>query len=439
MLSELLEQHGFKTVCLNGSMDVESRQRVQQEFSQDVRVLVSTDAGGEGLNLQFAHIVINYDLPWNPMRIEQRIGRVDRIGQKHRVKAFNMIFADSVELRVHEVLEEKLQTIYAEFGVDKTGDVLDSAESGAAFEKVYAEAIVNPDRIEQNVEQLMKDVRERAESEREGKSLYDDPRLDASLAAKYVNHPIPYWIERMTTAYLRAEGGRVEKKLFAYDLEWPDGERMENVSFIGRDARDRGLNHVSLENPKLRALVERLPRTVPGELVARIGLPGLTAQIQGYWSLWQVAVRSSGRPVVRVLPLFSHDDGRTLLPTAHSIWEKLLQDGTRVEDRGLVDGRASSEALGRLRRDAERHGESLFLSLNTKHRERINSEREKGRYAFHVRRQALYRIGLPEVRQHRIKRLEEEERTWAANLRQQEQVFPDLQPIVVLRVEAMDG
>ena len=439
MLSELLGQHGFKTVCLNGSMDLEARQRVQREFSQDARVLVSTDAGGEGLNLQFAHVVINYDLPWNPMRIEQRIGRVDRIGQKFRVKAFNLIFADSVELRVHEVLEEKLKTIYSEFGVDKTGDVLDSAESGASFEKVYADAILNPDRIEQTVEQLMKEVRERAESEREGKSLYDDSSLDASLAAKYINHPMPYWIERMTTAYLRAEGGRVDKKLFAYDLEWPDGERMEDICFFGREAQDRGLNHISLENSKLRSLVERLPRAIGGEPIARIGVAGLAAQIQGYWSLWQVALRSSARQVVRILPLFAHDDGRTLLPTARSIWEKLLQGGAKIEDKGLVDGAASSEVFDRLRHEAERHGESLFQSLHTKHQERISSEREKGRYAFHVRRQALNRIGLPEVRQHRIKRLEEEERAWEINLRQQEQVFPELHPIVVLRVEASDG
>ena len=131
MLRDFLEQHGFSVVCLNGSMDLEQRRRVQREFAEKARILVSTDAGGEGLNLQFAHIVINYDLPWNPMRIEQRIGRVDRIGQKFPVKAFNLIFEDSVELRVQEVLEEKLATILEEFGVDKTQDVLDSAESGA--------------------------------------------------------------------------------------------------------------------------------------------------------------------------------------------------------------------------------------------------------------------------------------------------------------------
>jgi superfamily II DNA or RNA helicase len=439
MLSELLEQHGFTIVCLNGSMDLESRQRVQKHFSQDARILVSTDAGGEGLNLQFAHVVINYDLPWNPMRIEQRIGRVDRIGQKHRVRAFNLIFADSVEMRVHEVLEEKLKTIFADFGVDKTGDVLDSAESGAAFEKVYADGILNPERIEESVEKLMKDVRERAEAEREGKSFYDDPALDASLAAKYVNHPMPFWIERMTTAYLRAEGCQVEKKLFAYDLEWPDGERMQDICFFGREAQDQGLSHISLENPKVRSLVERLPRAVAGEQLPRIAVPGLSAQIQGFWSLWRIALMCGGRHIVRILSLFSHDDGRTLLPTARLIWEKLLQDGIKIEDKGYIETSVSNEVFDRLRPEAERHGETLFQSLYAKHQQRIASEREKGRYAFHVRRQALNRIGLPEVRQHRIKLLDEEERNWEADLRQYDQVFPDLQPIVVLRVEASDG
>ncbi len=155
MLRDFLEQHGFSVVCLNGSMDLEERRRVQRQFAEKARILVSTDAGGEGLNLQFAHVVINYDLPWNPMRIEQRIGRVDRIGQKLPVKAFNLIFEDSVELRVQEVLEEKLATILDEFGVDKTQDVLDSAESGAIFEKLYAQAILNPGDIEKNIDRLI--------------------------------------------------------------------------------------------------------------------------------------------------------------------------------------------------------------------------------------------------------------------------------------------
>src|SRR4029077_18636888 len=107
MLRDFLRERGYTVACLNGEVD--QRAEVQEQFAHKVRVLVSTDAGGEGLNLQFAHVVINYDLPWSPMRIEQRIGRVDRIGQKHPVKAFNLVFADSVEMRVQDVLEKKLQ------------------------------------------------------------------------------------------------------------------------------------------------------------------------------------------------------------------------------------------------------------------------------------------------------------------------------------------
>ena len=111
MLTDFLENRGFRTVTINGSMDLPSRIEAQHQFADETEILISTEAGGEGINLQFCHIVINYDLPWNPMRIEQRIGRVDRIGQKHPVKAFNLAFDNTVEYRIREVLEEKLQTI----------------------------------------------------------------------------------------------------------------------------------------------------------------------------------------------------------------------------------------------------------------------------------------------------------------------------------------
>ena len=176
------------------------------------------------------------------MKIEQRIGRVDRIGQKYPVKAFNLIFEDSVELRVQEVLEEKLATILDEFGVDKTQDVLDSAESGAVFERLYAQAILNPGDIEKNIDRLIQEVREQAKQEIAGRSFYGETVLDPTLAQQLSSHPLPFWVERMTTAYLRCEGGKVQRDLFSYTLEWPDGSRMERVSFHSRDAQDRGLS-----------------------------------------------------------------------------------------------------------------------------------------------------------------------------------------------------
>ena len=105
-------------------MSIDERNAVTEEFRTKTDVFVSTDAGGEGLNLQFASVVINYDMPWNPMRIEQRCGRVDRIGQTRDVEVYNFMIDDTVESRVHEVIEEKLSVILDELGIDKYSDVL---------------------------------------------------------------------------------------------------------------------------------------------------------------------------------------------------------------------------------------------------------------------------------------------------------------------------
>jgi superfamily II DNA or RNA helicase len=439
MLREFLEQHGFTVSCLNGSMDLEQRRRVQREFAERSRVLVSTDAGGEGLNLQFAHVVVNYDLPWNPMRIEQRIGRVDRIGQKHPVKAFNLLFEDSVERRVQEVLEQKLATILDEFGVDKTEDVLDSTENGAVFEKLYAQALVNPRGLEANVDLLLRELRERAADEAAGRSYYADTVLDPTLAQKLASHPLPFWVEKMTTSYLRAEGGEVNRTLFGQDLGWPDGSRMERVSFHGRDAQERGLKHVSLEDERIRRLVRELPRVEAGDPVARVRLGGLPEEIAGYWSLWRIALDDRAVRDARFLPLFVHDDGKILGPTARRIWDRLLDESGGVEAVGVVDGAEGQGALVRHRTEAERRGEVAFQELLARHRERLRKDHAKGLAAFQVRRDALTRLGLPEVRQHRLKRLDDEERSWAAELAKREQVLPQLTAVVLVRVEARRG
>ncbi|MEW5813672.1 MAG: helicase-related protein [Actinomycetota bacterium] len=143
MLGGLLASAGIDTVAINGRLSIHERAAVHAEFHDRARVLVSTDAGAEGVNLQFAHVVINYDLPWSPSRIEQRIGRVDRIGQTHPVKAINLAMEQSIDARVLEVLQAKLETIEAELGANKSGDILNSAERHA--DDVYLAAIAGSD------------------------------------------------------------------------------------------------------------------------------------------------------------------------------------------------------------------------------------------------------------------------------------------------------
>lgn len=224
MLKEFLEARGISVVTLNGGHDMEERGAAQDAFRKSHRVLVSTDAGGEGLNLQFAHVIINYDIPWNPMRLEQRIGRVDRIGQPKTVQAINFVFEDSVEFRVREVLEQKLSVIFEEFGIDKTGDVLDSAQAGELFEEVFASAILNPDGIETSVEHTVARIRDEIQQVRESSAIYgisEEP--DVQTAERLRSHPLPHWVERMTVGYLNSHGGAAGRKRSWWDLNWPDG------------------------------------------------------------------------------------------------------------------------------------------------------------------------------------------------------------------------
>jgi superfamily II DNA or RNA helicase len=157
MLLDVLASAGISAVAVNGSMSISERRDAQDAFRASARVLVSTDAGGEGVNLQFAHVVVNYDLPWSPTRIEQRIGRVDRIGQTHDVTAHNLALESSIDAHVLTVLQDKLAVILAELGIDKTNDVLASIDGHV--DDLYTTALLHPDRLPRAADAMADEAR----------------------------------------------------------------------------------------------------------------------------------------------------------------------------------------------------------------------------------------------------------------------------------------
>jgi hypothetical protein len=435
MLYEFLTQRGFEVVTLNGSMNMEERKRVQDAFAKDARILISTDAGGEGLNLQFCHVVINYDIPWNPMRLEQRIGRVDRIGQAHTVRAINFVLENSVEHRVLEVLGEKLAVIFEEFGIDKTGDVLDSAQAGQIFDDLYVEAILNPDVVETKVDEVLKNIEEQARESRHSALLLGTTEdLDPHEAQRLLAHPLPHWVEHMTVSYLRAFGGKAERRNGTWDLAWPGGEHMNHVVFTSKEAEEKPLSrHLTLEDPKVRGLAMRLPPFAPGQPVPVITLPGLAPEIVGFWSLWRISISTVDWNRRRILPLFLADDGRIFMPTARRIWDQLLTNPATILRH--LGTEVSPQVFEQLREAAERNGKTIYDELVQAHRERLAREREKGEYAFAARRKAVERIGLPQVRNHRLHLLEEEEERFREELERKAQILPELAPLIIVRVE----
>jgi len=104
-----LENLGYKTIIFNGSFSSSGKEWVRYIFQQKKDVLISTEAGSQGLNFQFSNVIINYDLPWNPMKLEQRIGRVHRLGQTRNVYIYNIVSKGTVEEKILDLLNKKIK------------------------------------------------------------------------------------------------------------------------------------------------------------------------------------------------------------------------------------------------------------------------------------------------------------------------------------------
>lgn len=433
MLTRFMESRGFSVVQLNGAMDLEARTHAQREFAGNARILISTDAGGEGLNLQFCHVIVNFDMPWNPMRLEQRIGRVDRIGQPHVVRAFNFVLDDTVEHRVREVLEDKLAVIAEEFGVDKASDVMDSAESEQMFERLFAKGLQDPDSIERGCAEVVEQVREQVAKSREHSELLADQHdLKPDDARKWRDHPAQFWLERAVVNGLPSREGAAVRTGSEWTIRWADGTESRNACFDGRTAERRPeLEWITMEDARARAIVRELPRFVPGMPLPLVQVEGLPPTVNGVWSLWEIRLSSANGGRRRYQPVFVAGDGRSFAPTARRIWDLLVTAQVRLmETTRDADGAAYKAAMAA----AEAQGESLFATMLEEHKDHLSQELGRLKQAFDARSQAIGRIGLPAVREYRRKRLEQEHASEMARIADADTVVSELYPVLMMRV-----
>jgi ERCC4-related helicase len=141
---------------ITNSRTADMRSALVDYFRDEGEIMIATEAGAEGINLQFCSLVVNYDLPWNPQRVEQRIGRCHRYGQKHDVVVVNFLNSqNAADVRVYELLEQKFNLFEGVFGT--SDEVLGVIESGVDFEKRIADIYQNcraPKEIEQAFDKL---------------------------------------------------------------------------------------------------------------------------------------------------------------------------------------------------------------------------------------------------------------------------------------------
>lgn len=207
---------------IHGGLNRVERRHVEEEFrnNPDVQILLATDAAGEGVNLQCCHLVVNYDLPWNPNRIEQRFGRVHRIGQEHTCHLWNLVSAQTREGRVYEVLLKKLGQEQKSLP-GKVFDILGEIRFGDnSLRELLIEAVRSDssEKVEQTIVPLIEDamrterlldlVRERALSH-DAMDLAMVTRIRADMERMEARRLQPHFIEAFTVGAIRAMGGRI--------------------------------------------------------------------------------------------------------------------------------------------------------------------------------------------------------------------------------------
>lgn len=442
----------------SGSRAVDVRTALIEHFRDEATIMLATEAAAEGVNLQFCSLVVNYDLPWNPQRIEQRIGRCHRYGQKHDVVVVNFLNErNEADRRVLELLTEKFKLFDGVFGA--SDDVLGSIESGVDFEKrilaIYQECRT-PEEIDAAFGALQAEmdeqIRNRLDDTR--KKLFEHFDEDVHQRLRLRLADAQAQLDRVgrrfwsLTQYMLADRARFDEAELAFDLDMSprvdiaigryhlisktrprsEMDAEEPTRFLYRLSHPLG-EHVIEKAKALEPSVAELAFNVskhPTKLTVVESLRGR----RGYLTLTRLVVDSYDR---EEFLLFSgyEDDGAALDQEA---MEKLfLCSGTAVDEITLP-----APTSRRLEAEARRHAEatvSRSLEMNSKHFHEAREKLEKWADDMVVsaekaladtkeqikalRRQARQAVTLEEQRQiqEKIQKLERQQR------RQRQEIF----------------
>ena len=402
-LQELLVNRGYTVTILNGGMSIDERNAAMQEFKTSTSIFISTDAGGEGLNLQFANIIINYDLPWNPMKIEQRCGRVDRIGQQRDVHIYNFIVGETVENRVREVLEEKLSVILKEMGVDKYSDVLDSEVAECDFTDVYMRSIGHTSQVEKNLYPVEEEMKQQLTNAQKYKDVIREEKDLTKLVGTESNFDVDSALRTMLTYY---------------------------ECWQGHDPRL--IDRISIAD-------EEITQHLKTELVQDRTAPLMSIQIdnfpneEGYFMLWELSIseKESGK---RILPIFVNS-AMILRPMAGKRIMDVFLDGNsklRVSSAPNVN----AEIYSKLEKSCMDFAYDTFVELKEKQMQQNEESFKKYMYALERRQEAAEHIGIENIRRSRLQKLQKEKANIEAQHRKGSQVYPDFRLIMMARLEA---
>lgn len=401
-LSNLLRTRGYTTSILNGSMSIDDRNIVLEEFKTKTNILVSTDAGGEGLNLQFSNVVINYDLPWNPMKIEQRIGRVDRIGQQNDVQVYNFILAETVEKRVKDVLEQKLSVILQELGVDKYSDVLDNELSELNFTDAYMNSIRYPKDIDHNLKPVEDDLKAQLKNANQFKDIIHEDKDLTILIGAGSNFDIENALKQMVLYYENYKGNPY---LPIYNLSINDSQIIKH------------LNREIVMSKYEDVLVVDI-QDFPNE--------------NGYFALWEISLAANPQ-AKRIIPIFINENFILRPMAGKKIWDEMANSSSKIVANKVIS--LDENLFNHLSKITHEFAYEIFLTMKLEFEKKNEETFKKYLYALDLRIEAAKQIGIENIKAHKLSKLSKEKAEVEAQYKAGSQICPELKPIFIAYME----
>ena len=312
---------------VSGSRQADMKAAVVEEFRDRASILIGTEAAAEGINLQFCSLVVNYDLPWNPQRIEQRIGRCHRYGQKNDVVVINFLNKkNAADVRVYELLSEKFNLFEGVFG--SSDEVIGSIESGVDFEKRIAaiyQKCKTSEEIQREFDALQSELADNIDAKMVEARHSILENFDEEVAIRLkdcqgctvasLNH-----FSRWTLFFLLAHGAERVKPLDKWRFRFPDDPQRRVFSLQWRDAANDGCVFFRRDNPTyLRWIEEAKSEELPFATVRfRYGASGRRISylddhpgIKGYISIDRLSYAGIGEEEHLVITALT-DEGEML-------------------------------------------------------------------------------------------------------------------------------
>ena len=352
---------GYSVNFIHGGMSLDDRIEAEKIFRDEKQIMVATDAAGEGINLQFCHLMINYDIPWGPTRLEQRMGRIHRYGQQKDVYIFNLVAEDTREGMVLAKILDKLEEIRHAIGTDKVFDVIGDVFYGKNLYQLILEAVANA----RSMDEIIKELDIKVDQE------YIEKIKDAlgeSLATRYIDYTriremaekakeyklIPEYVEEFFKKAMEKVNGkfRIRKDGFIaiesvpYDIRkiaddfnfkirygsilksYPKATFDKDIAFKNPDAE-----FISFGHPLLEALIDWINKNYFEKLQKGAVFEDPSGKYNGIiWFLEGEVKDGNGKTAGKKL-IAIYDDGKNLKEVNPAIlWDLVPVDDTAISN-----------------------------------------------------------------------------------------------------------